>query len=71
MVSAVLEMNEGDANIDDCVGMAALAWAASREKDEEVVKMILAQENVNPNLADSKYGRTPLSWAAEKGMRVL
>ena len=53
LVSAVLEMNEWDANVDDCVGMAAVIWAASIEK-EEVVKVILAQENVNPNLADSK-----------------
>ena len=33
--------------------------------------MILAQENVNPNLAGSKYGPTPLSRVAEKAMREL
>jgi len=70
MVSALLEMNEWDADVDDCVGVAALAWAASREK-EEVVCMILVQENVNPNRADRKYSRRPLSREAEKGMREL
>jgi len=29
--------------------------------------MILAPEDVNPNQADTKSGRTPLLWAAENG----
>ena len=29
--------------------------------------MLLEREDVNPNHADTEYGRTPLSWAAEKG----
>jgi len=29
--------------------------------------MLLEREDVNPNQGDTEYGRTPLSWAAEKG----
>ena len=29
--------------------------------------MLLEREDINPNLADSKYGKTPLMWAADNG----
>jgi len=29
--------------------------------------MLLGREDINPNQADTKYGRTPLSWAAKEG----
>ena len=29
--------------------------------------MLLEREGVNPDRPDTKYGRTPLSWAAENG----
>jgi ankyrin repeat protein len=29
--------------------------------------MLLERKDVNPNQADTEYGRTPLSWAAENG----
>ena len=31
-----------------------------------IIKLLLEQEGVTPNTTD-KEGRTPLSWAAEKG----
>jgi len=66
IVSAVLEMKEWEVNAHDCMGMTALTWA-SRSGHEEVVKMLLEREDVNPNQADTEYGQTPLLWAAEGG----
>ena len=66
IVSAVLEMQEWNINSCDCMGMTALTWAAARGHSQ-VVKMFLGREDVNPNQADTIYGRTPLSWAAENG----
>ena len=43
-----------------------LSWAA-RHGHEEIVKVLLEREDVNPNKADTECGRTPLSWAAESG----
>ena len=57
-MSAVLEMKEWDVNATDCTGMTALCRAA-RRGHEEAVKMLLERE------ADSEYGWTPLSLAAE------
>jgi len=64
LVSAVLEMREWDVNADDCMGMTALSWASLRGHDG-VVKMLLEQDDVSPNQADTEYGQTPLSWAVE------
>jgi len=66
IVPAVLEMREWDVNAYDCMGMTALTWAAVRGH-EEVVKMFLGREDVNPDLADTGYGRTPLLWASKNG----
>ena len=63
---AVLEMKEWDVNAYDCMGMTALTWAAARGS-EEVVKIFLGREDINPDLADTEYGRTPLWWAARGG----
>ena len=65
-VPSVLEMKKWDVNAGDCTGMTALAWAAERGH-EEVVKMLLEREDVNPNQVDTQYDRTPLSWAAHRG----
>ena len=62
IVSAVLGMKKWDVNADDCMQMTALIWA-SRRGHSEVVKMLLEREEVNPNQADTRYGRTPLLWA--------
>ena len=64
--STVLKMKEWDINAYDCMGMTALTWASGRGH-EEAVGMLLEREDVNPNQADTKYGRAPLSWAAKNG----
>ena len=66
IVSTVLEMKEWDVNASDCIGITALMWAAARGH-EEVVMIFLGREDVNPDQADTKYGRTPLLWAVERG----
>ena len=66
LVGAVLEMKEWDVNATDCMGSTALIWAVINGH-EGVVKVLLEQEEVNPNQADTKNGRTPLMWAAERG----
>ena len=33
--------------------------------------MLLEREDVNPDKPDTKYGQTPLSWAASKGHEVV
>ena len=70
IVTAVLEMKEWDVNAADCMGGTALTWATKRGQ-EEVVKVLLEREDVNPNTADTKYGRTPLWWAAKNGNEGL
>ena len=64
ILPALLDMKEWDVNAGDCVGMTSLTWASLRGH-EEAVKILLEQEEVNPNQADTEYGQTPLSWAAE------
>ena len=66
MTGAVLEMKEWDVNATDSMGTTALIWAAVKGH-EGVVKLLLEQEEVNPNQADTACGRTPLSWAAKQG----
>ena len=66
LVAGVLEMREWDVNITDCMGSTALIWAARKEY-EEVVKVLLEREDVNPNQADTVYGRTPLLCATQHG----
>ncbi|KAM6506306.1 hypothetical protein FSOLCH5_013296 [Fusarium solani] len=38
---------------------------------EAVVKLLLATKGVDVNSKDEKYGRTPLSWAAENGHEAI
>ncbi|OQE15156.1 hypothetical protein PENFLA_c033G07618 [Penicillium flavigenum] len=40
---------------------------ASESGATEIVRRLLTTEGVDPDLADTNYGRTPLSWAAAKG----
>ena len=63
---ALLDMKEWNVNARDCIGMTALIWA-SRRGHEELVKMLLEREDVNPNQADTLDGQTPLTWAAMIG----
>jgi len=66
IVAIVLEKKEWDANATDCLDSTALKWAV-RNGHEEVVKMLLEQEEINPDQTDTEFGRTPISYAAEKG----
>jgi len=66
LVASVLGMKEWDVNTTDCTGSTALTWAATRGH-EEVVKALFELEDINPDRADTIYGRTPLSRAAENG----
>ena len=40
-------------------------------RHHDVVKMLLEREEVNPDSADTEYGRTPLSWAARRGHKRI
>ena len=66
ILSAVLEIKKWDVNAYDCMGMTPLTWVAERGH-EEVVKMLLKQEEIYPDRADTRYGRTPLLWAVRSG----
>ena len=66
IVSGVLGMKEWDINGTDCMGKTALTWAA-RKGHQEVVKMLLEREDINPDQPETENGRTPLSCAAERG----
>ena len=48
VVAGLIEMEDCDVNQSDCMGFTALFWAAQRG-NEEVVKLLLARNDVNPN----------------------
>ena len=64
VVASLIKMGY-DINSGDFGGHTSLAWAA-HNGHEDVVKMLLELEQVDPNKANAK-GRTPLSHAAENG----
>ena len=70
IVSTILKMKECDVNAGDYMGTTALIWASARGH-EEVVKVLLDQEDINPNQADTNYGPTPLTWAARSGHKEV
>ena len=65
IVVALIDMGCCDANGVDFGGYTPLAWAASKGH-EEVVKILLGSEEIDPDKPD-KNCRTPLSYAAEEG----
>ena len=71
---ALLETNRWDVEATDFEGNTAMAWAA-RGGHEGVVKILLEQNDVNPNRADTQFSQTPLMWATRNGhegvMRIL
>ena len=64
--SGVLEIKKWDLNATDCMGGAALTWAIG-EGFEEIVKILLEQEDIDPNQAGTSISDRPLSLAAQKG----
>ena len=70
IVAAVLQMKEWEYNAVDCMGSTALTWA-TRGGQEETVKALLKQEDIDPNMADTQDGRTPLTRAVENGHEGL
>ena len=70
MVAPLLEMKEWDVNAADFMGSTALTWAAIRGHDG-VVKILSERADLDPNQADTEYGRTPLSWAAGRGNEAV
>jgi len=65
IVAALTKIGCCDTNGEDLLGHTPLVWA-SKKGHEEVVKMLLGREEVNPDKPD-RWGRTPLSYAAEYG----
>jgi len=65
VVTGLIEMGCYDINEGDFSGRTPLAWAA-HNGDEEVVKILLGREEVNPDKPDIE-GLTPLSLASWNG----
>jgi len=68
MVS-LLKINKWDINATGSFGITALMWATKMGHDA-IVKVLLEQDEVNPDSAD-KSVRTPLSWAAGDGREKI
>ena len=64
-VAALIGGEGCDINQSDCMGFTALIWA-TRQGNEEVVKLLLARNDVNADKPD-KSGGTPLWWASVNG----
>ena len=69
VVIALFE-NGYDLNAKDTHGQTPLWWAAGKGH-EAVVKLLLAQDGVDPDSKDTEYGQTPLSWAAGNGHEAV
>jgi len=66
LVAALVETGCYDINEEDYNGHTPLTWAAEYGHDE-MVKMMLELEEIEPDKPDGIIGQTPLSLAAEKG----
>ena len=62
ILADLFEMKEWDVNAMDGMGFTALTWAA-RQGCEEVVKILLGRQDVNPNQSENRYNETALKWA--------
>lgn len=66
VATALIGTKGCDINQIDCTGITPLMWAAENGHDP-LVKLLLAQNNLDPDKVDPKYGRTALSRAAGNG----
>ena len=62
----LIKMKRWDVNKRDSIGLTPLMWAA-RHGREEVVKLLLQQKHIHPDIRDAEHGHTALSWAARCG----
>jgi len=65
VVATLIEEGGSDINGEGYLGCTPLSWAAYNGH-EEVVKILLGREEVNPDKPDNS-GKTPLSYAAQSG----
>jgi len=66
VTNTLVRMKRWEVNEVDGAGTTPLMWAA-RQGHEEVVRLLLRQKHIQPDLQDGIYGRTALSWAARNG----
>jgi ankyrin repeat protein len=69
-VMMVMLQNGHNPNLKDALGRPPLSWAIE-SGHEEMVRLLLAEDGVDPDSKDTKDGRTPLSWAAENGHEAV
>ena len=62
----LIKTNRQDVNQRDGADMTPFIWAA-RYGHEEVVRLLLRKNGIQPDQHDAKYGQTALSWAAQNG----
>jgi hypothetical protein len=56
--------------LDSQYGLTPLSWAAGNGYNA-IVNLLLAKDDIDPDLKDSQYGQTPLSWAARNGHEAV
>ena len=66
IATSLMDQPNCNLNKRDCLGVTPLIWAATCGQ-EEVAKMLLERQTVNPDMPDKYPGRTALSWAAVMG----
>ena len=66
ITNTLIKMNRLDLNQRDAMGMTPLIWAAAYGH-EEVVRLLLRKQHIQPDQQDCYNGRTALSWAAGNG----
>ena len=69
IVQQLLQKNIFDVNYQDDHGKTALYWACSKGNDE-IVKILLNENNADPNICRKKSKKSPLMMAAQRGIFV-
>jgi ankyrin repeat protein len=68
--AARLLLGSNSPDVKDSYGQTPLWWAAENGH-EAVVKLLLAEDGVDPDSKDTKYSQTPLWCAAENGHEAV